>query len=89
MTVHQQLGLVAATIFTFATMTTPSSTQSSSRASGITDVPGIKVGHYTLPERPTGCTVVLADCSIRKHSSRARWVRPWSGLAPILVNTGT
>ena len=27
----------------------------------ITDVPGIRVGHYTLPERPTGCTVVLCE----------------------------
>jgi L-aminopeptidase/D-esterase-like protein len=26
----------------------------------ITDVPGIVVGHHTLAERPTGCTVVLA-----------------------------
>jgi L-aminopeptidase/D-esterase-like protein len=26
-----------------------------------TAVPGIKVGHYTLRERPTGCTVVLAE----------------------------
>ena len=25
------------------------------------DVPGIRVGHYTLPERPTGCTVVLCE----------------------------
>jgi L-aminopeptidase/D-esterase-like protein len=24
-------------------------------------VPGIKVGHYTLRVRPTGCTVVLAE----------------------------
>src|SRR4029450_11890626 len=24
-------------------------------------VPGIKVGHFTLTERPTGCTVVLVD----------------------------
>lgn len=30
-------------------------------ANGITDVPGIRVGHFTLAERPTGCTVVLAD----------------------------
>jgi L-aminopeptidase/D-esterase-like protein len=30
-------------------------------AKGITDVPGIRVGHFTLAERPTGCTVVLAD----------------------------
>jgi len=27
---------------------------------GITEVPGILVGHYTLAQRPTGCTVVLA-----------------------------
>ena len=27
----------------------------------ITAVTGIKVGHHTLTERPTGCTVVLAD----------------------------
>jgi L-aminopeptidase/D-esterase-like protein len=28
---------------------------------GLTDVPGIKVGHFTLTERPTGCTVILAE----------------------------
>lgn len=27
----------------------------------LTAVDGIKVGHYTLPERPTGCTVVLVE----------------------------
>jgi len=27
----------------------------------LTAVPGIKVGHYTLAERPTGCTVVLIE----------------------------
>jgi L-aminopeptidase/D-esterase-like protein len=27
----------------------------------LTAVPGIKVGHHTLSERPTGCTVILAD----------------------------
>lgn len=30
-------------------------------AGSITDVPGIKVGHFTLTERPTGCTVVLTE----------------------------
>jgi L-aminopeptidase/D-esterase-like protein len=29
--------------------------------STLTAVDGIKVGHYTLTERPTGCTVVLVD----------------------------
>lgn len=28
---------------------------------GLTAVDGIKVGHHTLKERPTGCTVVLVD----------------------------
>lgn len=27
----------------------------------ITDVPGIKVGHFTLKARPTGCTVILCE----------------------------
>jgi L-aminopeptidase/D-esterase-like protein len=30
-------------------------------AKGITAVPGIKVGHHTLSERPTGCTAILVD----------------------------
>lgn len=28
---------------------------------GLTDVEGIKVGHYTERERPTGCTVILCE----------------------------
>lgn len=28
---------------------------------GLTDVAGVKVGHHTLTERPTGCTVVLVE----------------------------
>jgi L-aminopeptidase/D-esterase-like protein len=36
--------------------------QSNARApSGITAVEGIKVGHHTLAERPTGCTVIVVD----------------------------
>ncbi len=30
-------------------------------AKGLTDVSGIKVGHFTLSDRPTGCTVILAE----------------------------
>lgn len=30
-------------------------------AHGLTAVPGIKVGHHTLAERPTGCTVILIE----------------------------
>ncbi|HXG86848.1 MAG TPA: P1 family peptidase [Vicinamibacterales bacterium] len=28
---------------------------------GLTEVAGIRVGHHTLSERPTGCTVILVD----------------------------
>ena len=42
-----------------------SAAQIASGASGpnttITAVAGIRVGHYTLSERPTGCTVILVD----------------------------
>ena len=31
------------------------------RGKGLTDVQGIKVGHFTLSERPTGCTAILAQ----------------------------
>lgn len=33
------------------------------RGKGLTEVDGLKVGHVTLSERPTGCTVVLVDGS--------------------------
>ena len=31
---------------------------------GLTAVSGIKVGHHTLSERPTGCTVILAEAGV-------------------------
>ena len=31
------------------------------RAKGLTDVQGVRVGHYTLTERPTGCTAILVQ----------------------------
>ena len=40
---------------------TPPQAQASQAASGITAVAGIKVGQYTMPGRPTGCTVVMVD----------------------------
>ena len=35
--------------------------QTGAGSRGITDVPGVRVGHHTLAGRPTGCTVVLVD----------------------------
>ena len=38
-----------------------SASQSSPQAGSITDVAGIKVGHFTETRRPTGCTVILFE----------------------------
>ena len=37
------------------------SAQTPGPAGGLTTIDGIKVGHHTLSERPTGCTVVLTE----------------------------
>ena len=39
----------------------PLHSQSQHSTWGLTAVPGLKVGHFTLSERLTGCTVVLAE----------------------------
>lgn len=48
------LGLFASST-AIVTAETPPATK------GLTTVVGVKVGHYTLTERPTGCTVVLIE----------------------------
>ena len=42
----------------------------------LTAVPGIKVGHITLTERPTGCTVILVDGEARSAASSQRGGAP-------------
>lgn len=37
------------------------SAQSPVQNKGLTEVDGLRVGHFTLSERPTGCTVILVD----------------------------
>jgi L-aminopeptidase/D-esterase-like protein len=49
----------ALTIAALLTMFAASQGPPSSR--GLTAVQGLKVGHHTLTERPTGCTVILAE----------------------------
>ena len=39
----------------------PGTPSAQSNPKGITAVPGIRVGSFTLSERPTGCTVVMVD----------------------------
>ena len=52
-------GMMAALVLTLG-LARSSLAESPLAAKGLTAVSGIKVGHVTLKERPTGCTVVLA-----------------------------
>jgi L-aminopeptidase/D-esterase-like protein len=52
------VGVVAGSMVSRAQRGPAASTMTSK---GLTAVPGIRVGHHTLSERPTGCTVVLVD----------------------------
>ena len=55
-------GTIAASVFAAIVMAeNPSPSPSVSRNLTLTAVPGIKVGHFTLTERPTGCTVILTE----------------------------
>ena len=49
--------LAAALVF----LGVPSPSHAQELAWDLTAIPGLKVGHFTLSERPTGCTVVLAE----------------------------
>ncbi|HZB25447.1 MAG TPA: P1 family peptidase, partial [Vicinamibacterales bacterium] len=42
----------------------PALEQPSPVAGSLTDVPGIKVGHFTDQRRPTGCTAILFDSAV-------------------------
>ena len=50
---------LAATAIVLATAAI--SAQSRSTNNSLTAVPGIAVGHYTLPDRPTGCTAIIVE----------------------------
>jgi L-aminopeptidase/D-esterase-like protein len=52
---------LAAAGATLVLLGVPSPSQAQELAWGLTAIPGLKVGHFTLTERPTGCTVVLAE----------------------------
>jgi L-aminopeptidase/D-esterase-like protein len=65
---HRNLPIVlscvaAAALLTGATrVQTPAARAPAGAATkGLTEVEGIKVGHFTLSARPTGCTVILVD----------------------------
>src|SRR5512144_883552 len=52
---------VLVSVATVSTQVQPTAKPAAAKERGITQVGGLKVGHFTLSERPTGCTVVLAD----------------------------
>ena len=58
-----KLAVIVATLATAATVSTQvlSTPKATPGEKGLTQVAGLKVGHVTLSERPTGCTVVLVD----------------------------
>ena len=45
-------------------LTAAQSTRVETASGSLTDVPGVRVGHYTDPRRPTGCTAILFDDSV-------------------------
>lgn len=53
-------GLLLAAAAT-VTSRAPATATAAATAKGLTAVSGLKVGHHTLTERPTGCTVILVD----------------------------
>jgi L-aminopeptidase/D-esterase-like protein len=57
----KSIPLAVAVVLAVLLSAAPLAQNGSSTAKGLTDVDGIKVGHYTLAERPTGCTVILVD----------------------------
>jgi L-aminopeptidase/D-esterase-like protein len=55
------LGLVAANFASPASAQSPGDLLARILGGAITDVPGVKVGHFTDPRRPTGCTAILTE----------------------------
>ena len=57
-------GFAALALTAAATAAIGAQSGGAARNSTLTAVPGIKVGHHTLAERPTGCTVILAEAGV-------------------------
>jgi len=54
-------GMASCVLFTGVLVATRPLAQPASPNRTLTAVPGVKVGHHTLTERPTGCTVILTE----------------------------
>ena len=73
-----KLAVVVVTLTTAATVSTQvqSTVKRMAPDKGLTQVAGIKVGHHTLTERPTGCTVILVDGTPLEVSQRGPHLAP-------------
>jgi L-aminopeptidase/D-esterase-like protein len=49
------------TVVAVLALAMPVAARRAETSKGLTDVQGLRVGHHTLAERPTGCTVILVD----------------------------
>jgi L-aminopeptidase/D-esterase-like protein len=58
---RRDLGLAAAPLLGATAISTTTASAQSPTGGAITDVAGIRVGHFTDPRRPTGCTAILCD----------------------------
>jgi L-aminopeptidase/D-esterase-like protein len=61
MRTSEKSGLLVLVAAMATIVTIPSASAQMPSTQGLTVVPGLKVGHHTLTERPTGCTVVIAE----------------------------
>jgi len=57
----QSVRLIRRAILTFVLLVAALDTRAQPPNLTLTAVPGVKVGHHTLTERPTGCTVILVE----------------------------
>lgn len=53
--------VASGTLLVWGILAVNASAQRTGPSRGLTDLPGIRVGHHTLTDRPTGCTVVLTE----------------------------
>jgi len=53
--------MTRATVVLLLAAATPACAQAPADNGTLTAIEGIRVGHHTLAERPTGCTVILVD----------------------------
>jgi L-aminopeptidase/D-esterase-like protein len=57
--------LLAGGMLSYVPVQNPASQRAAPASAGsLTDVPGILVGHFTDPRRPTGCTAILFDSDV-------------------------